>query len=434
MRTQVMRTQVMRTPVMRTSVVKWCWVAFRAMVPPDTMPVRLRRSPATSRTRSSTKTASRGLARLALALGLALSPAALPSAAWAQTHADDTARAKELFQQGTTLFDLGEFDKAIEAWQQGYKEKPDPGFLYNIGQAYRLKGDSQKAIFFYRGYLRNSPKAANRADIEAKIAALQKSAGEPKPATPAAPVAPPASPVPVAPAPVSPTPVAPPPAPVWPTPVAPPPVAAPPLAGPAPAPIEPPAPMSESPAPAAGKNRPIDVAVGIGFDKWTSGLNIKGGAPAQFAFALGAGYTLGGDVFGASSFRLGAYFDTTTLQEGSGTGANKLSFTSLLAEPSVRLRLVDRRLYLTGGLGLGALFIGGVKATSVVVAPNQIVANINPGAITTFSLRPALALQVHFTPGLVGFVSPALSYAVKPKAFYQALDRVELMFGLAYLL
>jgi hypothetical protein len=394
------------------------------MVAPDSMPARLRPSPGTSRTKSSTR-------GLALALGLVLLPSALPSVARAQTHADDTTRAKELFQQGTTLFDLGEFDKAIDAWQQGYKEKPDPGFLYNIGQAYRLKGDSQKAIFFYRGYLRNSPKAANRADIEAKIAALQKSAGEPKPATPPAP---PSVPPPVAPAPVSPTPVAPPPAPIGPTPVAPPPVPAPPLAGPAPAPIEPPAPMSEPPAPPASRNRPIDVAVGIGFDKWTSGLNIKGGAPAQFAFALGAGYTLGGDVFGASSFRLGAYFDTTTLQEGSGAGANKLSFTSLLAEPSVRIRLVDRRLYLTGGLGIGALFIGNVKATSVVVAPNQVVANINPGAITTFSLRPALALQLHFTSGLVGFVSPALSYAVKPKAFYQSLDRVELMFGLAYLL
>jgi len=355
------------------------------------------------------------------------------SVARAQTH-DDTTRAKELFQQGTTLFDLGEFDKAIDAWQQGYKEKPDPGFLYNIGQAYRLKGDSAKAIFFYRGYLRNSPKAANRADIEAKIAALQKSAGEPKPAaTPAVPVAP-VAPPPVAPAPVSPTPAPPPPAPVGPTPVAPPPVAAPPLAGPAPAPIEPPAPAHEPAAPPAGGDRPVDVAVGIGVDKWTSGLNIKGGAPAQFAFALAAGFTFGGDVFGSSSFRLGAYFDTTTLQEGTGSSANKLTFTSLLAEPSVRIRLVDRRLYLTGGLGIGALFIGGVKATSVVVVPGQIVSTVNPGAITTFSLRPAIALQVHLTSGLVAFLSPALSYGVKPKAFYQALDRVELMFGLAYLL
>ena len=136
--------------------------------------------------------ASPALARVVLVLALALGPA--------RARADDTPRAKELFQQGTTLFNLGEFDKAIDAWQQGYKEKPDPGFLYNIGQAYRLKGDAAKAIFFYRGYLRNSPKAPNRADIEAKIAALQKETSEPKPAaataSPPPPTPPPATPPP----------------------------------------------------------------------------------------------------------------------------------------------------------------------------------------------------------------------------------------------
>ena len=49
-----------------------------------------------------------------------------------------------------------------------------PGFLYNIAQAYRRRRTPQKAIFFYKGYLRNSPKAHNRAEVEQKIAALQK--------------------------------------------------------------------------------------------------------------------------------------------------------------------------------------------------------------------------------------------------------------------
>jgi hypothetical protein len=361
---------------------------------------------------------------------LALTPAVARAA-------DDTQQAKELFNQGTTLFNLGEFDKAIEAWQQGYKEKPDPGFLYNIGQAYRLKGDAAKAIFFYRGYLRNSPKAPNRAEVEAKIATLQKDVTEPKPAPAAPPVTPPAPPpTPVAPPPVTPAPrVAPAPPPLRPSPVAPPPVAAPPLPGPAPAPVaEPPAPLTE-PAPSTNENRPIDLFFGLGFEKWTSGLNIKGNAPTQFGFDFGGGFTFG-DVFGAASFRLGALIGRTSLQEGAGSTANTLTFWSILVEPSLRLRLVDHRLYLGAGLGIGGLSVGGVKALppSVVLDPSIKGGSVSvSGSIGAFELRPALSLQVHITPGLVGFVSPALSFGSKPDHFYKSLDRFEMMFGAAYL-
>src|ERR1700690_3520854 len=89
-------------------------------------------------------------------------------------RADDAQQARELFTQGNTFFDLGQFDKAIDAWQKGYQLKNDPGFLYNIAQAYRVTEDTQKAIFFYRRYLSNAPKAHNRAEVEQKIEALQK--------------------------------------------------------------------------------------------------------------------------------------------------------------------------------------------------------------------------------------------------------------------
>src|SRR5262249_11762262 len=197
-----------------------------------------------------------------------------------------------------------------------------------------LKGDAPKAIFFYRGYLRNAPKAPNRAEIEARIAALQKEANE-KP-TPATPVAPP--PPPVTPAPAPHAPPSPPSPPPGPTPVAPPPVTAPPLTGAVPeAPV--PAPMTEPEAPPSEpeQNRPIDVALGLGFAKWNSGFKIKETDPAQFVWALGAGYTLG-DVYGGVSFRIGAMIEHTSQDEGSGLTKNTLSFTSLLVEPSVRIR------------------------------------------------------------------------------------------------
>jgi hypothetical protein len=84
------------------------------------------------------------------------------------------AAAKELYESGKKAYNLGEFDRAIELWKQGYDKKDDPIFLFNIAQAYRQKGDYQKAIFFYKSYLREDPTAKNRADVEALIADLDK--------------------------------------------------------------------------------------------------------------------------------------------------------------------------------------------------------------------------------------------------------------------
>lgn len=378
------------------------------------------------------------LLTLAPAFGLALAPRAARAQDAAHAKDDTTRHAKELFEQGTTLFNLGQFDKAIEAWQEGYKAKPDPGFLYNIGQAYRLKGDPAKAIFFYRGYLRTSPKAPNRADVETKIAALQKEVqSETKPVGTPPPVVaapPPASPPPAVPPPVV---TVPPPGPV---PVAPPPVSAPPLAGTTPGAAPAPAPMTEEPL-APLENRPIDLHAEVGFAKWTSGFKIKNGVPSQLVWSVGGGYTFG-DVFGAVSFRVGGLIERTTLDEnlpktsGTGTMSNTLSFTSFLVEPSLRVRLVERRFFVAASLGIGGTSIGGVQTSSVVIDPAAAMMGTiqvkggNPGA---FTLRPALALHLHITPGLVVTATPAFSLSPKPTNFYQALNRFEMLFGLAYL-
>src|SRR5262249_54498240 len=150
------------------------------------------------------------------------------------------------------------------------------------------------------------------------------------------PVAPPGPPPTVTPAP-------PPPPPPGPQPVAPPPVVTPPLAGPGTPPEpEPPAPMPEEMPGEPVANRPIDVSFGVGLAAWTSGLNIKGSAPAQFNWDLGGGYTFG-NVFSGASFRLGFLISRTTLEEGVAPLKNTLGFMSFLLEPSVRFRLVNRR-------------------------------------------------------------------------------------------
>jgi tetratricopeptide (TPR) repeat protein len=104
------------------------------------------------------------IALAALTLVLATTPA----------RADDDRRteAQRHFEGGMAHFHLEEYDKAIEAWEEGYRIKPAPQFLYNIAQAYRLSRRPEKALTFYQKYLRLEPKARNRAECERHIALL----------------------------------------------------------------------------------------------------------------------------------------------------------------------------------------------------------------------------------------------------------------------
>ncbi|MDZ4694071.1 MAG: tetratricopeptide repeat protein [Deltaproteobacteria bacterium] len=93
--------------------------------------------------------------------------------AMAQTE-DQKTKAREHFKNARRLYDLGKYKDAIEAYQQAYLNVEDPVFLYNIAQSYRLDNQPEEAIRFYKTYLRRSPEAGNRADVEQKMAELQK--------------------------------------------------------------------------------------------------------------------------------------------------------------------------------------------------------------------------------------------------------------------
>ncbi len=88
-------------------------------------------------------------------------------------RADASNDAKQHFEEATKLFNLGEFDHAATEYREAYKAKPDPVFLYNIAQSYRLGNNLQQAIFFYRSYLRNAPHAPNRREVEDRIHKLE---------------------------------------------------------------------------------------------------------------------------------------------------------------------------------------------------------------------------------------------------------------------
>ena len=99
---------------------------------------------------------------------------ALPTVA----SADDVSGAKHFFETGSKHFDLGEFDEALRDFKEGYRLKEDPVFLFNIAQCQKALQLRPDAIRSYKTYLRRRPGAPNRADVELKIAALERDEAE----------------------------------------------------------------------------------------------------------------------------------------------------------------------------------------------------------------------------------------------------------------
>jgi hypothetical protein len=358
-------------------------------------------------------------------VSLSLVVAALVAFAAAPAQAQDAEKARQLFQQGSKYYDLGQFDKAIEAWQQGYDQKPDPGFLYNIAQAYRQKQDAAKAIFFYKGYLRNSPKAHNRAEVEQKIAALQKQAGDtgaqttsPPPGntpppnnTPPPPnnTPPPPNNTLVATSPNDPTvTVVQPPPPVF--------TDAPPTTV-----------FEATPPPAFTNTRRFDAMVGLGPGFWSSGVN--GTAKPSFVLTGMGGYTFGPGT-SRFRFRLGGLIGYTFL--GANENGSNVTFMSFLIDPRLEIRLTQSgRLYADVGLGLGVQVLFGLEPRSKLLAPSEMLA-VN-GAQSMVVTRLSAGLGFRVTPDIALFTSLAQMNSPKKAHFYQDIARVEWLFGARFL-
>jgi hypothetical protein len=89
-------------------------------------------------------------------------------------------QAYDLYQEGITNYNLGEFDKAIEKFKAAYALTGAPGLLFNVAQAYRLKKDYEQALYFYKTYLRLDPDAPNKADVDARVAEMERMMQEQK--------------------------------------------------------------------------------------------------------------------------------------------------------------------------------------------------------------------------------------------------------------
>src|SRR5688572_6655498 len=127
---------------------------------------------------------------------LAVLVASLLVVAPAQAQTDADAQARAHYDRALVHYNLSEWDEAIREFKKAYELSKAPGLLFNIAQAYRLQGNKRMVLSSYKSYLRLDPGAPNRAEVEARIAELDKAIAEDKPTGPAPrvepkPVAPP---------------------------------------------------------------------------------------------------------------------------------------------------------------------------------------------------------------------------------------------------
>lgn len=114
------------------------------------------------------------LALLALAL--------LGGVARAETtpSAEDTAKARSLFDAGARAYDSGQFDAAIQAFEQAYAITPREGLLFSLAQAHRKQHAVSRdprnlaaAVDNYRKYLARVKEGARRKDAAEALEQLE---------------------------------------------------------------------------------------------------------------------------------------------------------------------------------------------------------------------------------------------------------------------
>jgi tetratricopeptide (TPR) repeat protein len=308
--------------------------------------------------------------------------------------ADPNAKAAlAAFNDGQVAFNLGQWDKAIEAWERGFKLKPDAVFLYNIAQAHRKAGRSEQAIFFYKNYLRQSSTAPNRDEVVGWVEQLekqladerqQKADEEKRKAEEAA-------------------------------------------AARKAAEEEAARRRQQDDAArlaAAPANRPLrgDLGLRVGVNLWAAGLSSSRSPSA--AVELTGGYT----VFqrGRLGVRVGAAIGFTYLIDLNDRPVNLLAF---LAEPSLHVDLWKKKLFFVVDVGVGALVITGMPTNvqSALLAPGKGAR----GTFAAFEARPAVAIEYQPIRRLGITLSPGLAISSPPTKDFSPLVRVQILAGVS---
>jgi tetratricopeptide (TPR) repeat protein len=130
------------------------------------------------------------VATAVFAVGLAQAPAR------AQPADDEAIQiSRTHFERAQRYEELEDWPRAAAEYEEAYRHYPAPGFLFNLGEVYRLAGDAERAVYYFERYLEEDPHgrgsaAARESLAELKEAVADKQADEPEAAADAEPAEP----------------------------------------------------------------------------------------------------------------------------------------------------------------------------------------------------------------------------------------------------
>jgi tetratricopeptide (TPR) repeat protein len=85
-------------------------------------------------------------------------------------------------RKATAAYNLGKYTDAAKEYEAAYEQTLDANLLFNIGQAYRLAGERDRAIVAYRSFIRSAPDSEQRQLAESKIREIERQRSAPPPA------------------------------------------------------------------------------------------------------------------------------------------------------------------------------------------------------------------------------------------------------------
>jgi tetratricopeptide (TPR) repeat protein len=85
------------------------------------------------------------------------------------------ARAKELFQEGSELYALGDYEAAVKLFEESYELSQQPLLLYNLSRTYENLGQFAKAAKLLRDYLPHAD-PTERKTLQIRARALEQRA------------------------------------------------------------------------------------------------------------------------------------------------------------------------------------------------------------------------------------------------------------------
>lgn len=96
-----------------------------------------------------------------------------PSAASPEASAQELSFEEVEYEKGLTYYKAGDYERAVAAFMKVYRASPNPNLIYNIARCFEELKRFDESADSYEEYLKLSPKASDRAQIEVTIKTLR---------------------------------------------------------------------------------------------------------------------------------------------------------------------------------------------------------------------------------------------------------------------